>query len=1166
MRCSGCGSWPPTSAKYCPQCGLPLAARSAPNPDRTSSIGARPVRGELRQLTVVFSDLVGSTELSTRLDPEEFGDVIARYHRQVVEVVERYRGEVVRYLGDGVLIEFGWPVAHEDDCERAVRAAIEITAAVEAADRELPREIALAVRVGVHTGPVLVGELGAGSRRETMALGETMNVAARLHESAAPGTAVISEATLRLVRGIFVTEELEPRTFKGLAAPLQVHRVVQPSGVRSLFDAASGRLTPFVGREAELEAAVDLWRRCIPSRRGAAVLISGEPGVGKSRLVYELRQRVGDLPYSWLECRCSSYTEHSAFRPATELLEQGLGFQPEDEAEHRLAKLKSALARTGIEDAEAVAVLSRLFSLPLAASSPPMSSDFQRRQTIELLSQWATGLARLQPLILLIEDLQWADPSTVELFGYLIEQGAETGLMLIGTARTEFQPPWPESSPIDRIELEPLNQREIRALVSGLGVGPELPDAAVERVVADAAGIPLFAEEIGWMLLESDMLVEREGALELVVPFERLEIPVTLQDSLMARLDRVNAGKRLMQHAAVIGREFDQELVEAVAGLNSELVHEGLEQLVDDQLLFKRDEPPHTIYTFKHALIQEAAYRSLLKRTRKELHAVTAQALDGRRSRGELDVPPEVIARHHEAAGLIKPAICYYREAAQQSAGRSGHVEAIEHLTRALGLLSALPEAREPDELRQRCELLLALGESQWNAGDFEHAQQSFREAAEVASERRLPEHLARAALGYGGRMAFGAGLRDEALIAMLEAGLKALPEDHQALRARVMARLAEALTFSEARERRASLCEQALAIARTRRDPVAVASVLTNEHWALWSPANLERRLAISNEIVTLAQQVNDRVLETEGRMWLVSDLMEAGDIEAVDREFEIWAALAEKLRQSYQLWAVAVARAMRTLMRGLLEEGESQAQQALEIGQRDRNQNAVQLFGVQLSNVRREQGRWHELEAPLKVFVEQFPSIPTWRCALAAMYGQGGRDAEARREFDVVAADGFAAFREDLFWLANITLAADTSAALGDVERASLLYEQLLPYPRRCVMAGPFTACWGSSSRTLGLLAATMARWGEAELHFQEALEQNRKLGARPWLARTQLEYAAMLSSRGAPADSERALELVAEVLETARELSLTDRARQAIELKTRLEGVTRPERPVA
>lgn len=623
--------------------------------------------GELRQITAVSCSLAGSTE----------------------QIVERYGGHVTSYQGDGILIHFGWPEAHDDDAERAVRAALEIATEVDAP-----------VRIGVHTGPVVVG----ADDGETMALGETMSVASRLEGVAAPGTVAISAATLALVRGIFVTEDLGARRLKGVPDPVDVYRAVQPSGVRSRLDAARDSLTPFVGREAELGVLLDRWGRT-RERAGQAVLVSGDAGVGKSRLVYELRERLAAEPHSWLECRCSSYTRHSAFRPAIELVEQGLAFQPEEGPEERLAKIDSGLALIGLDEPEVVPLVARLLSIEGAAELA-MGPDLQRRRTIELLTRWVLALADLQPVLLFVEDLHWCDHSSLELFTQLMSRGAQSRLMLVATARPELEASWLRRPNLSALSLNPLSEQETRELLTVLAPGRRLPAAVLERVLMETDGIPLFAEEMGRMVLD----------MELAAPIDELEIPTTLQDSLMARLDRLSAAKRVAQRAAAIGREFDFALLEEVSGLERDILRHGLSRLADDDLVFQRGEPPDATYTFKHALIQDAAYRSLLKRTRRDLHDRIAAALE-RRAAADRPAPPEVIARHYEMAGRVQEAVAHYRRGAEEAARHSGHSEAIEHLRRAIRLLGELSD----DASRQSLEvdLQVALGSSVMAKGGY---------------------------------------------------------------------------------------------------------------------------------------------------------------------------------------------------------------------------------------------------------------------------------------------------------------------------------------------------------------------------------------------------------------------------------------------------------------
>ena len=574
---------------------------------------------------------------------------------------------MANYLGDGVLVYFGYPRAHEDDAERAVRAGLDMLARLARdfgalnATLQVERGVRLAARIGVHTGPVVVGDLGGGARREDLALGETLNLAARLQGVAAPDTVVISDATRRLVRGIFVLEDLGPQRLKGIAEAVAAHRVVQPSGVRSRLDLAAGRLTLFTGRHAELAVVLEGWERT-HEWRGQTVLVTGEAGVGKSRLVLALRERLADQAHTWLECRCSPYTQHTAFRPVVELIEQGLGFQAADSPADKIAKLERALELGGLTLPETVPLFADFLSVPLTAGYAPLqlSPELLRRKTLAALAAWTLALGEVQPVLLLVEDLHWCDPSSLELLGRLIEQSPTARVMLVCTARPEFASPWPARSNLTPLQLGRLTQRQARAMVAALSPGRALPEPVAELLVTRADGVPLYVEELTRTVLESGLLVEGEGRWELTAPLTELAIPATLHDSLVARLDRLSAPKEVAQRAAVLGREFPYALLAATAGLDEPTLRHGLARLVEAELLFERGEPPAATYTFKHALTQEAAYQSLLKRTRRDLHARVARVLV-EEFPAQAAAAPEVVARHLEAAGLVDQAIAEYQ-------------------------------------------------------------------------------------------------------------------------------------------------------------------------------------------------------------------------------------------------------------------------------------------------------------------------------------------------------------------------------------------------------------------------------------------------------------------------------------------------------------------------
>ena len=724
LACTRCKHRNPADARFCNKCGQALS----PTPK-----GPGAEDGERRQLTVLFCDMVGSTELAARLDPEDWGEVAARYQRIAAEAVTRFGGHVAQYLGDGLLVYFGYPQAHDDDPERAVRGGLAILDAMQTLNDELTpgRGLRLAVRVGIHTGAVVVG---TGSNAGAAVFGETPNLAARLQAAAAPDTVVMSAATLRLVRGIFVTADLGLQTMKGFAEPVAVHRVLQPSGVRSRLDLGGVRLTPLVGREPEVGFLLDRWTKA-RAHVGHSVLITGEPGVGKSRLVHTLRERLVDEPHTWLECRCSPYVQHSAFQPVIELVEQGLAFQADDTPADKIAKLERGLGLSGFSLPETVPLFAEFLSIPLtgAYAAPQMSPESQRQRTLDALVAWALALGELQPVLVVFEDLHWCDPSSLELLGRLIDHGATARVMMLLTARPEFSAPWPARPEFSAVEIHRLPKQQTREMIAALHPERSLPDAVMDMIAERADGIPLYVEELALTVVESGLLIERAGGYELTRPISDLAIPPTLHDSLMARLDRLSAAKEVAQRAAALGREFPYALLLAVAELDEPTLRHGLERLVQAELLFQNGTPPEAIYTFKHALIQDAAYGSLLKRTRLRLHARIAQVLvESFPARAA--AAPEVVARHYEAAGLADQAATYCQRAGERAAARSAHEEAIAHLRKGIDLLALLPESHERNLREARMQV--ALGSSTMPVRGYAHSElQTAYERARVLCE-----------------------------------------------------------------------------------------------------------------------------------------------------------------------------------------------------------------------------------------------------------------------------------------------------------------------------------------------------------------------------------------------------------------------------------------------
>jgi class 3 adenylate cyclase len=578
--------------------------RAGPAAEEAQAGSGRSAEAERRQLTVMFVDLVGSTELAARLDPEDMGQVIRAYHGCCTEVVARWDGHVAKYMGDGVLAYFGWPQAHEDEAERAVRAGLAITTAV--GQLSNPGGELLAARTGIATGLVMVGELiGEGAAREQAVVGETPNLAARLQALAAPGSVVISQGTRRLVGGLFELADLGPQRLKGFAEPLSAWRVEGEGRAEGRFEALHGKhLTPLVGREHELGILLERWAWA-KDGDGQVVLLSGEPGIGKSRVIRTFRERLGDEPYTPLSHFCSPYHTNSALHPIIAQLERAAAFARADESEARRAKLENLLGQATEHLDEAVPLIGALLGLPADARYPALnlSPQRQKQRTLEILIEQLAGLARDRPVLELYEDLHWVDPSTLELLDLLVERVRTLPVLAVLTYRPEFSPPWSGHAHVTSLPLNRLGRRQGAAIVERLTGGKSLPGEILEDIVAKTDGVPLFVEELTKTVLESGLLIDAGNHYALTAPMPSLAIPATLQDSLMARLDRLAPVKEVAQTAAVIGREFSHELIAAVSPLAVAELDAALDQLVASGLIFRRGTAPEATYSFKHALV-----------------------------------------------------------------------------------------------------------------------------------------------------------------------------------------------------------------------------------------------------------------------------------------------------------------------------------------------------------------------------------------------------------------------------------------------------------------------------------------------------------------------------------------------------------------------------------
>ena len=731
VTCAACNFDNPPIFKFCGSCGASLASATVAAPGGTTPASTPAVTiappesnakvapaaapgvavgesrldrsdGERRQLTVLFCDLVESTALAERLDAEVYRDLVRSYQRACAAVITGFDGHIAQYLGDGLLVYFGYPHAHEDDARRAALAALGMLEAV----RTLPLETrvravtpALAVRVGIHTGSVIAGDVGTGSTRERLALGSAPNIAARLQGIADPNGVVISSDTERLLNGWFDVESLGLQELRGVSKPVAVFRVLREAKRNGRFELDDAkRLSALVGRDEELAL---LTRRLTMSREGNGfiVLLSGEAGVGKSRLVQATRVRAVEDGFTCVVGRSASVHQNSALLPVADLLEGMIGFETDANAEQRLARIESFVDELGLPQDDSVQLLASLLSTPLNAAHTPLSigPQLQRSRTSALLVQVLARSAERRPHVLVMEDLHWADPSTLEFLTMFVDQPPLPGLLAIFTVRPEFEVPWRSRSHVTHLTLSRLSDNDVRTMIAQMSGASALPAAIVAQVVQKTDGIPVFVEELTRMMLELGV-VEGGAPVNPLSLLHLMEVPETLQDSLLARLDRLGDAKEVAQIGAVLGRSFDYDLMLAASHYDEETLQKQLGRLVDAELLYQRGAVPNATYTFKHALIQEAAYSLLLYSNRRILHGSVADALVAQFPT-IVATQPELLAHHLTEANRTAAAAQAWTAAGLFALSRSALTEALAELHRAVELIATLPASPERDAM-----------------------------------------------------------------------------------------------------------------------------------------------------------------------------------------------------------------------------------------------------------------------------------------------------------------------------------------------------------------------------------------------------------------------------------------------------------------------------------
>jgi class 3 adenylate cyclase/predicted ATPase len=671
------------------------AAAAAANTSRQDT-------AERRQVTVMFSDLVGSTALAASMDPEDLREVISVYQKCVAETVRRHGGFLAKYLGDGALVYFGYPAAHEDDAERAVRAGLELVVAVTA----LKSPVALQMRVGLATGLVVVGDLiGSGESLEHGIVGETPILAARLQGIAKPNSVVIAEGTRKLLGNLFELRDLGRQDLKGIAGSVGAFAALRPSSVASRFEALhAGGFTDLVGREEELELLLRRWSRA-KAGEGQVVLLSGEAGIGKSRLTAALLERLAGEPHTRLRYFCSPQHTDSALYPVSGQMERAARFAHDDTPQSKLDKLDALLAQSSTS-AQSTALFAEMLSLPNDGRYPllELAPEQRRQRTLQALVAQIEALTRSNPVLIISEDAHWTDPTSLELFGRAVDRITSLPVLLIVTFRPEFEPPWIGRPHVTALTINRLAQRDVDALIDRVVGNKRLSANIRQDIIERTDGIPLFVEEMTKAVLEAGSEGAEHAAA--MVPSPALAVPASLQASLMARLDRLGPAKEVAQIGSVIGREFSHALLAAVVRKPEAELNAALQRLIAAGLLFRQGVPPHAIYLFKHALVQDAAYGTLLREPRRALHARIAEMLESQFA-DIAERQPELLARHFTEAGLIEKAAGLWGKAGQRSLTRSALIEAAQQLARALGQIATLPGT--PALRREEIKLQVAL-------------------------------------------------------------------------------------------------------------------------------------------------------------------------------------------------------------------------------------------------------------------------------------------------------------------------------------------------------------------------------------------------------------------------------------------------------------------------
>jgi class 3 adenylate cyclase len=1108
-------------------------------PSQSPSAG-RAVQAERRQVTVMFVDLVGSTELTHRLDPEDTRHLLGAYHHVCANAIEAHEGHIAQYLGDGLVVYFGYPRAHEDDAVRAVLAGLAILSTLgrASAGTGLEDNVRLHVRIGIETGLVVAGEIGAGSSLDHQAIvGETPIVAARLQAIAPPDSLVVGPAAKRLIQDAFALESLGLRELKGIAEPVPAHRVL------AQFEARNRPEIPLVGRMPELEMIRQRWHQSADGEM-RCVLLTGDPGIGKSRVLRAFHNSIDAQAHQVIQLPCSAYYRNSPFWPVLQWMRRAFGLDRKSGEGADLERLEAGVRAMDVDHDETLVVLASLLGIATGDRYPALdasSPSFKRRYWDVLIAMVAHE-ARAQPLLVVVEDVHWVDPSTFDFLRLMLERLVSTKLLLLLTARPEFRPGWAYPQFV-QLNLDRLSRVDCIAMIEHMTPGKPLPRVVLDEIVAKTDGVPLFVEELTKAVIHGDLLRDTGTHYELKAASQTIAIPDTLQGSLLSRLDRLApAVREVAQIASTIGREFSHKLLSLIAPIAGDELQQTLDQLIAAEIILPAPGAPTEggAYLFRHALIQEIAYQSLLMARRRHFHAMIATALEQHYPE-VVEQQPELIAQNLTAAELHEPAIAYWQRAGERAITRAAYDEAIVHAERGLQLVSHL-ERDQHDRANCMLPLMFIRGEAEQRLGRRE-SMITFRNAAKIARDEKLTSHLLQAALGFDKAETFLEGT-GKASIPLLEEALALLGSEETIERCRLLSRLVRTSHFTGESGRGVQYAFEAVALARRLNDRPSLFDALACKLMHVGAqplPAHeFAARHGVMQELRQIAEELGDDHSIGHACARCLTGYLEIGDFERSDEALARYIEIATSGQHFIDRWCTTAAQAMRAILVGDFAAAERKATESLELAESGDGAFAAGVYGMQMFTIRREQGRLAEVAAVLKRFVSDHPGDAVWKPGLMLICVDLGFDAQARDSLEQIERTE-ASIPLDSKRLITLTYLAEVAVRLRKVEHAARIYELLQPFRDQAVTVPAFTLCCGSTARYLGMLANVLGDWSAAQGYFEYALQMDARLQAWPWLAHSQHEFAIMLAARNHDEDRSRAAQLLAAAEETAKKLGM-------------------------